>query len=302
MNYKVDLEPLYDKLKDEFKNNASSNKVTDLLEEIYRVTFDFLCSCKTKALISKVDGKDYYRFSYNNQYTRAINAALFAEGKIVSNYSVGANSYSGKPADYLFYNIRNSDIKNQDAHSITVAVYSIAICFCATIDVLKTSDQKTPGTYFEILMGHFYALTFKVNPRKQLEVLNLGDHPTLPTDFIFDLGDGRAKYHVPVKTSTRERVVQVWSHQKVLDGVYGMGRFLGLLTCLAETNVNNKRNDVVEVCLPDQWQIYQSFIAQLKRVYYLDIPNKYKALNNNFPKIHVKEFGEFFFEIDELCE
>lgn len=139
-----------------------------------------------------------------------------------------------------------------------------------------------------------------MNPRKKLEVLNIGTRPALPTDFIFDLGDNKAKFHVPVKTSTRERVLQAWSHQKVLDGVYGTGRFVGLLNCLAETKVDRKKMDVVEICLPDQWQIYQLFVAKLTRIYYLDLPEAYNKLNEFFPRIYVKEFGTFFYETEDL--
>lgn len=122
----------------------------------------------------------------------------------------------------------------------------------------------------------------------------------LPTDFIYDLGVNKPKLHVPVKTSTRERVIQVWAHQRVLDGVYGVGRFFGMLACITETKLDKKKLEVIEICLPDQWQLYQMFIAQLKRVYYLDIPEKYAYLSTVFPKINVKPFGEFFKEIDEI--
>jgi hypothetical protein len=103
-------------------------------------------------------------------------------------------------------------------------------------------------------------------------------------------------------SSTRERVIQVWAHQRVLDGVYGNGRFVGLLTCLAETKLDHRTRDVIEICLPDQWRLYQLFISQLKRVYYLDVPQKYSELNTFFPKIHVKQFGEFFHEKELLLE
>jgi hypothetical protein len=86
---------------------------------------------------------------------------------------------------------------------------------------------------------------------------------TLPTDYVFDLGPNRAKFHVPVKTSTRERMIQVWAHQRVLDGVCGTGRFLGIPIILAETKTGRKKREVIEICLPDQWRIYQMHIAQL---------------------------------------
>src|SRR6058998_3677446 len=123
---------------------------------------------------------------------------------------------------------------------------------------------------------------------------------TLPTDFIFDLGPNRPKFHVPVKTSTRERVIQVWAHQRVLDGVYGTGRFLGTPVILAETKTYRTKREVIEICLPDQWRIYQMHIAQLKRIYYLDVPVAYAHLNSVFPPINVRPFGQFFAEADAL--
>lgn len=125
-------------------------------------------------------------------------------------------------------------------------------------------------------------------------------HATLPTDFVFDLGPDRAKLHLPVKTSTRERVIQVWAHQKIIDGVYGAGRFKGILVILTETKLNLESREVVEICLPDQWRAYQMYIARLERVYYLDVPAKYAALAGGYPNIDVKMLGEFFAEKDRL--
>ena len=78
------------------------------------------------------------------------------------------------------------------------------------------------------------------------------ERSTLPTDFIFDLGPKQLKFHVPGKTSTRERAVQVWAHQSILNGVYGEGRFKGILVALAETKLDLNKLEVVEICLPDQ--------------------------------------------------
>lgn len=144
------------------------------------------------------------------------------------------------------------------------------------------------------------ARRFGVLPRQRLEVLNLDMRSSLPTDYIFDLGTDQPKFHVPVKISTRERVVQVWAHQRVLDGIYGTGRFMGLLVCLAETKTSASKDEVIEITLPDQWRVYQMFIAQLKRIYYLDLPQRYADLNLVYPRIRVKQFGDFFLEAETL--
>ena len=139
-----------------------------------------------------------------------------------------------------------------------------------------------------------------MNPTTRIQVLNLDMDTSLPTDFIFNLGKDRPKFHLPIKTSTRERVIQVWAHQRVLDGVFGTGRFLGTPVILAETKTDSVKREVIEICLPDQWRIYQMHIAQLKRIYYLDVPATYVKLNDVFPPITVKSFGHFFFEADSL--
>ena len=291
-----DINKSYNRLKKAFKYSAKDDKVAGILIELYHLTKEYL-SDKTRVFLnSKAPGKDYFAFTSGEKRSRAVNPALFdpaTEANPVTGFTL---------VDEFWNNVMSNTLTSLTAHQITCAVYTVSISFCSSIDLLKESDQKTPGTYFEYLVGHLMARQFDIDPRNQMDVLNLGLRTTLPTDFIFDLGTEKPKFHVPVKTSTRERVVQVWSHQRVLDGVYGTGRFLGLLSCLAETKVDSKTLEVTEICLPDQWRLYQLFIAQMKRIYYLDIPEKYKDLNSVFPKINVKEFGEFFHEIDSLSD
>ena len=280
---------IYDQIKSVFKEIKEPEAISHLFQELFNEC-EHLLSSKEKVLLnSQIINKEYFSYGENRKLTRPINKNLYdhATDNMVNSF---------------FEKLKINSITDITAENITFIVYRIAISFCAAIDIIKESDQKTPGTFFEYLMGHLFSINFGVKPRNQIEVLNLDMKSKLPTDFIFDLGTNKPKFHVPVKTSTRERVVQVWAHQRVLDGVYGNGRFIGLLTCLAETKLDHKTKDVVEICLPEQWRLYQLFISQLKRVYYLDIPQKYSELNNFFPKIHVKQFGEFFHEKELLME
>lgn len=190
-----------------------------------------------------------------------------------------------------------------DAADCNRFLYTVAMAFCTFNDVTASGDKKTPGTFFELLIGHLLSMAFGVKPRKRVEVMTVEDErSTLTTDFIFDLGPKKLKFHVPVKISTRERVIQVWAHQRVLNGVYGEGRFRGVLVALAETKLDLTKLEVTEICLPDQWAVYQRFIARLDRVYYLDLPLKYAALSKEFPFISVKTLGEFYKERDTLIE
>lgn len=280
----------YDRLR-KFLGRAEG---TGLIASITSECVSFLESeTRLVQLRSLVDGKRYFSFRHKDskaRISRPINEALYiADGPVLSQY---LEKLKANPAmDWV-----PTDECNR-------FLYTLAAAFCAFNDVTSDQDKKTPGTYFELLVGHLLALTFGVAPRNRVEVLTVEDErSTLPTDFIFDLGPRQLKFHVPVKISTRERVVQVWAHQRMLNGVYGEGRFKGILVALAETKLDLQKLEVVEICLPDQWAVYQRFVARMDRVYYLDLPQKYAALATVFPYIPVKTFGEFFKEKDALVK
>ncbi len=277
----------YNKLKKSFHGNEGQSHIYDIIFDIYHESRLLLSKSKLINLKSLIPNKEYICYENNNHRTRAINKNLI---------NVDDNSIR-----IFIDKIKTNDIEAYTADEITNICYKIAISFCSAIDLIKSNDQKTPGTFFEYFMGQLFSTNLGITPRKQVEVLNIDNlNSKLPTDFIFDLGYNKPKYHVPVKTSTRERVIQVWAHQRVLDGIYGNGRFLGLLTCLSETKVDQRKLEVTEICLPDQWRIYQLFIAQMKRVYYLDLPEKYKEMNKWYPPIHVHPLGMFFKEREQL--
>ena len=279
----------YDKIKLIFKENNEILDASYSFQELYYECERFLSTKDKIPLNSQINNKEYFSFKEKNKLTRPINKNLY-------------NTSTNNMINSFFDKLKNNTIKEFNSNYITSIIYHIVINFCSAIDIIKESDQKTPGTFFEYFIGLLFSIHFGVKPYNQIEVLNIDMKSKLPTDFIFDLGIDKPKFHVPVKTSTRERVIQVWAHQRILDGVYGSGRFIGLLTCLAETKLNHKTKEVIEICLPDQWRLYQLFISQLRRVYYLDIPQKYIELNNYFPKINVKQLGEFFHEKELLLE
>lgn len=267
---------------------------TALIIDIVADCMGFLAQRTRKLpLKSVVEGKRYFAFqqlSGKTRISRPVNEELF----IVD---------TGLLDPLLEKLMANPGLDWLSAEECNRFLYTVAMSFCAFNDVTSDEDKKTPGTYFEILVGHLLALTFGVKPRNRVEVLTVEDErSTLPTDFIFDLGPRQLKFHVPVKISTRERVVQVWAHQRMLNGVYGEGRFKGVLVALAETKLDLRKLEVVEICLPDQWAVYQRFVARMDRVYYLDLPQKYAALAREFPYIPVKTLGEFFKEKDRLVK
>ena len=276
----------YRKLQDVFSKDVKSEENQVLIGNVYEASWRFLSKAHTKDLKSLVSNKEYFAFELGKKLSRAVNKQLFLPD--TKGWEVFRKAIAAKRAP------------DMDSDRITRIIYSAAISFFCFIDLTKDGDQKTPGTFFEYLIGHLFAWRLDVNPKTRLPVLNLDMEATLPTDFVFDLGPNRAKFHLPIKVSTRERVIQLWAHQRVLDGVYGTGRFLGTPVILTETKTDKKKLEVVEICLPDQWRIYQMHIAQLKRIYYLDVPASYAKLNEVFPPLSVKPFGHFFAEADTL--
>lgn len=278
----------YDALKRATSDDAKSQAVANVFANLGELSADFLNSpCKQVNLDSKVPGKRYFSFTSGpnaKRISRAVNSGLF---------DFSALRHLKK--------LRNGELETLSAAQRDRLLYTLtASCLCA-IDLLKDGDQKTPATLFECLVGHLFSRSLGVNPRSEVEVLRLEEESsTLPTDYIFDLGAGKPKFHVPVKTSTRERVIQVFAHQRVLDGVYGLGKFHGILVCFAETKLDHKKREVIEICVPKQWSLYQRFIAQMRRFYYFDIPTKYAALTKADPPMAVASFGEFFGEAKAL--
>ncbi len=240
-------------------------------------------------LLSKIAGKEYISFGNKTdkqRYSRGVNKALYSfdvDEVVETLRSVIDGVIPENPAEL---------------HS---ALYTAAISFPAAIDATSDNNKKSPGTFLENLVGHLVACQFGVTPTTAVTAPTLDLEIVLPTDFVFDLGPGKSRIHLPVKASTRERVIQVWAHQRVLDGMHGVNRFRGLLVVLAETNRQTATNSITEVCLPGQWTAYQMYIAQLHRVYYFDVPEPYLRLRDQYPFLEVKSFADFFYESDEIA-
>lgn len=244
-------------------------------------------------------GKNYMVFSLTgnivDKHSRPVNSDLYNAGNQLD--------ATGKTkVDIFFENLLRNQIPLQSAQDITEALYVISMNYCCCADLVD-GVKSNGGDYFEKFIGHLYARHLNREPSTLMTACELDDETIqIPTDYIFNLGPNLPKFHVPVKTSTRERCVEVWAQQRILDGAYGVGRFICLLTCLAETNYVSRNHSVDIVCIINQWINYQLFISQVKRAYYLDMPARYEALNRRFPRIHVKQFGEFFHETTNLTD
>jgi len=232
-------------------------------------------------LTSRVAGKRYFAFR-GHGHSRPINEALYAENNRAFNLLLDAFRRG-------FPGTRGGDIAK--------STYTIAYSVLAANDVYEVG-RKASATFFEILIGHIVSRLLGVLPRKKVRLPE--SETELPTDYVFDPGQGSRKIHLPIKTSTRERAVQAWVHQLVLERIFGTGEYRGILVVASETKQDSRTGEVIEICVPRQLKMFQQRVTEISRIYYLDPPQAYLALAAEFPRLEVKSFAEAAAELPLL--
>ena len=138
--------------------------------------------------------------------------------------------------------------------------YTVALAPCLAMEPLNRQNKKGPTTYFECLIGHLFAKELGVNPQKQASIRVQGKSVRLTMEFLFPGQSGR-QIHLPVKMSTRERLsrhgrtsgswtVRMERHVQGHNGVF------------SETKLDFRTREVVEICVPDQWLVYQTLLSK----------------------------------------
>jgi hypothetical protein len=255
--------------------------VAGLICDMAAHSHELLDRCERVKFTSKVAGKQYFGFRGVAE-SRPINDSLYINDPNEFKQSIGT---------FLL------GLSDEPPDSIVRIVYTIACNVLAAHDVIRVG-RKASATFFEILIGHIVAGVVGVLPRKKVRIPESG--ADLPTDYVFDPGPNSRKLHLPIKTSTRERAVQAWVHQLVLERIFGSGAYKGVLVVSGETKRNTKTDQVIEICVPKQLQMFQSRVTEISRVYYLDPPQVYLSLTNSFPRVEVKSFGEVFEDLPPL--
>jgi hypothetical protein len=275
------LSQQYGRLKAIASEDLVGSAVARLVSKMALYARQILGRADRVQLNSRVTGKQYFAFRREAQ-SRPINVALYVDQEHVFNRLLPAF---------------RSGFHSVTAEDIVRSAYTIAYSVFAANDVYGVG-RKASATFFEILIGHIVARAVGVSPRKKVRIPESG--ADLPTDYVFDPGPESRKIHLPIKTSTRERAVQAWVHQLVLDRIFGTGVYRGVLVVSAETKGDSKTGEVIEICVPKQLQMFQSRVAEISRIYYLDPPQVYLALASDFPRVEVKSFGEAFQELQAL--
>lgn len=275
----------YENVKEKCSSNYKSITAGSAIRELAIMSLNFLNSeCNQIALISRVPGKNYFSFQKDNIVARPANSEFFLT--------------STRQINNLWQRWIARNITPADFAKLT---YTIALAPCLAMEIFDRQNKKGPATFFECLIGHLFAKTININPTKNVRLPVQGQNVRMTMDFLFDMGPQHRKIHMPVKMSSRERVVQAWAHQRLLNAAYGEQQYRGILVLFAETKLNSRTHEVVEICVPDQWLVYQSLLAKMDRIYYFDIPARYQTLTDLHPTlITIKQFGEFFNERDAV--
>lgn len=268
----------YEAVKQTCVTDAKSDEAGQAILELAITSLDFLKQCEKVDLKSKVPSKSYIAFRNGNIVSRPVNEKFFlAElGKVQSS--------------------QWEKVKEGDFAKLT---YTIALAPCLAIELFDRQNKKEPATFFEYYVSHLLSKTLDVKPAKRAKLKWENIEVSMTMDFLFESDSWRL--HVPVKMSSRERVVQAWAHQRILDVVYADRPYRGIMILFSETKLDSRSHEVVEICVPDQWLAYQKLLSRMHRIYYFDVPVRYLDLTRQFPEdIVIKQFGEFFTEKEEV--
>lgn len=285
----VDYEEIrdaYGEVKSTCRNDWCSDAASRAIIHFAVTSLQFLSTeCKQIALTSLVPNKKYMSFSRGDIVTRPANYDSF----VLDPEKIARDWQSWRRTS------RNTVGFGQ-------MLYTVALAPCLAMELFDRNNKKGPATYFECMIGHLFAKSLGIQPTRQAE-LSASGHPVRMTmDFLFETAGNTPDIHLPVKMSTRERVVQAWAHQRLLDSAYGEGRYKGIMVVFSETKLGSRSHEVVEICVPDQWLVYQSLLSRMERIYYFDMPVRYQELTDEFPSvIQIKPFQEFFTEITSLA-
>lgn len=277
------IKDAYDHVKKACRNGWNSAAASNAIANLVDASLRFLTTqCRQIELNSSVYGKDYIAFTKGSIVSRPVNCSYFAGDPqaVTDNW----RALSGGTLDHSVFDWMT---------------YTAALAPCLAMELFNRNNKKGPATYFECFVGHLFAKFLGSEPAKKA-TLSVGGEPRRMTmDFLFETEGDAPNIHLPVKMSTRERVVQAWAHQRLLDSAFGEQHYKGVMVLFSETKLDSRSHEVVEICVPDQWLIYQELLSKMDRIYYFDLPLRYRELTETFPTtIQIKPFWELVNEIE----
>jgi hypothetical protein len=162
---------------------------------------------------------------------------------------------------------------NLDAEEVNSTLYTVVMAFCLCYDLWKPKSRKTPGTQFEVVLGSLLKHLLPKHTRTKHVPLP-GEDESVSTDIVMTGNAKEGALVFPAKITTRERIVQPFAHQRILQSVFGEGVYRSVLVCVSEMQ-RDEESGANEICVPGTIRLFQRHLATLSGIYYLDPPVRY---------------------------
>lgn len=254
--------------------------VTNSIEQIVEHCLVLLQRAELTPL-GRCDGKDYHVFGAETKLSRPVHLPLLIDDP---------QSFSTAWTAFCASGHRHERRYDSAADSINRVFYTASTAFGVCYDLWKPGSRKTPGTFFEVLLGSALEAVLSDFVRSAHVILP-GQTESLSTDIVFSEPDSVGGLVIPAKITTRERIVQPFAHQQILDSVFGEGRFRSVLVCVSEMQ-RQRHTGANAICVPGAIRLYQQHLAPLSGLYYIDPPDRYLQ-DDVVEHLNVSSLGAF---------
>ncbi|POB49330.1 type II site-specific deoxyribonuclease [Vibrio vulnificus] len=206
--------------------------------------------------------KDYFGFKYGSEMSRPVLRCLYLNS--FAEFSQGLDTVVS------YIDTQNNKILVPPA-LIDAILYTALMSVSSCYDLFKSGSRKTPGTFYEVLVGHLMSLMLpSYRQGKHIEIP--GESEKITTDIVFD--NGSHGIAIPVKITTRERIVQPFAHQRIINNVFG-NYFSSVFIGGSETKLGKQTRHVDDICVPGTIKLFVNHLSEISGFYYLDPPARY---------------------------
>lgn len=201
-------------------------------------------------------------------------------------------------------------------------IYTVMTAFSLCFDLWKPGSRKTPGTFFEVLIGSAAIHRFPgVTLSKHVKIEDVpGDDvdalvdvdgaegdavealkgDSVATDLVLTREAGDRAAVIPLKITTRERIVQPFAHQRILSSAFG-DKYASFIACISEVQRDGVTTSVKQVCVPGTVALFQKHMAAVNGLYYADVPERYARADLQ-AVLPVKSIGHLFDDVARHLE
>ncbi|WP_158151267.1 type II site-specific deoxyribonuclease [Pantoea ananatis] len=245
----------------------------------------------------------YYAFQYNGDFSRPVRPDLF----------ISESDEFLSLFEKLLIKLPciNASWSSEDSHIANKVIYTSVMSVSCAFDLWKKGSRKTPGTFFEILMAAILKIVLPDEAFSKhiplVDTLNVEEEniassseelesSSVSTDIVIKNSRDTVGAVIPLKITTRERIVQPFAQQKILDSYFGRGKYNSFVACISETQQVKNKNKVNHICVPGTIRLYQKYLAKISGIYYCDIPERY-LMQDLTSVLPVKSIGDLFKDI-----